>query len=258
MGRRLLSILRFLYDIQDSWALLGVAIVLAANLSRVSRWVRELNTVETVALVIGSGLCAAWLLLRLVSIARRVTGETVSVTRPGTGSYVSLALHGQGGIQPGSYATGPGGFELIYRRWQPLEIQRISVIPQLRFGDEQNWSTSRSIAVQPLAVRETFRSSGWDREWIPERETGIWNLGGLPVVIQANGALPLPGFSLRVTNVDGAISEFTEHPSATLNLRFSVYTNAGFYTPQMSIPVVMQEPPPPTPDAEASQPESVS
>jgi hypothetical protein len=49
---------------------------------------------------------------------------------------------------------------------------------------------------------------------------------------------------LKVNDSNAAIERFTQSTSAVLNLRFTAYTSAGVFTPEMEIAVVMQEPPP--------------
>lgn len=245
MRTRALSVLHLLYDLQDGWALLGVVLVIVSNLSRVSRWIRELNSVETIALILGLTLMGFWLVLRLATVVARLISAPVGIERPRAGAYVNLALHGQAGIPAEEYMTGVGNFEFVYRRWQPIELRRLTVVPQVRFvrvgGD---WGTDACITVQPSAWRDTLRQGAWDYSWRQEDPSGIWELAGLPVVVQAGGRVPLPPFMLKVNDSNAAIKRFTQSTSAVLNLRFTAYTSAGVFTPEMEIPIVMQEPPP--------------
>ena len=250
MRSRALSFLRLLYDLQDGWALLGVAIVLVSNLSRVFRWIDELNTVEAIGLIVGVTLIVFWLLLRISTVIARLISAPIGIERPRAGAYVILALHGQAGVPAEEYRTGPGGFELVYRRWQPIELRRLTVVPQVRFiRSEGGWGTNACITVQPSEWTDTFRQGGWDYMWKQDESSGIWELAGLPVVIQAGGRVPLPNFMLKVSDSSAAIELFTASTSVVLNIRFTAYTSAGVFTPEIDIPVVMQEPPPqPTPD----------
>src|SRR3990172_5706551 len=129
---RALSVLRLLYDLQDGWALLGLAIVLGSNLSRVFRWIGELNAVETTGLIIGATLIVFWFLLRAASVIARLISAPIVIERPSSAA-LHLALHGQAGVPVEQYRIGVGGLALAYRRWQPIELMRLTLLPQMRF-----------------------------------------------------------------------------------------------------------------------------